>query len=299
MISKQIILGTGLTGLVGTRVVNLLNDQYDWINLDIAHPTHPVDITNLESVKKAVSHYRPTALLHCAAFTDVTGAWQQTGDKDGLCYRVNVLGTQNIAHVCQELNVHLIHLSTAYVFDGAKASPYVESDQPNPIEWYGQTKLWAEEEIQKINPTHTILRIDQPFRPDPYPKLDAVHRIMAGLKNQTLYPQFTDHFFGPTYIDSLATIIDEVIKQRLTGLYHATNNESWTDYDFASQIAELMGLENAVKKGSLVDYLKTTNRPYQKNTALDCGKITKKIKLKPTPIIEALKTSVDNSAIGF
>lgn len=292
MINKPIILGTGLTGLVGSRVVKLLEDQYDWINLDIAHPTHPVDITNLDSIKKAVAHYQPTALLHCAAFTDVTGAWQQTGDKEGLCYRVNVLGTQNMAQVCQELSVHLIHLSTAYVFDGTKSSPYAETDQPNPIEWYGQTKLWAEEEVQSINPQHTILRIDQPFRPDAFPKLDAVHRIIAGLKNQTLYPQFTDHYFGPTYIDSLTTIIDEVIKQKLTGLYHATNNESWTDFDFASQIAELLSMKEVVKKGSLVDYLKTTNRPYQKNTALDCGKLIKQLNFKPTPIIEALRQTV-------
>jgi len=222
----------------------------------------------------------------------VTGAWQQTGDKEGLCYRVNVLGTQNMAQVCQELSVHLIHLSTAYVFDGTKSSPYAETDQPNPIEWYGQTKLWAEEEVQSINPQHTILRIDQPFRPDAFPKLDAVHRIIAGLKNQTLYPQFTDHYFGPTYIDSLTTIIDEVIKQKLTGLYHATNNESWTDFDFASQIAELLSMKEVVKKGSLVDYLKTTNRPYQKNTALDCGKLIKQLNFKPTPIIEALRQTV-------
>lgn len=292
MSTKPTILGTGLTGLVGSRVVKLLDDQYTWINLDIASPTHPVDITNLDSVKKAISHYQPTALLHCAAFTDVTGAWQQTDNREGLCYRVNVLGTQNMAQVCRESKVHLLHLSTAYVFDGAKSTPYVETDQANPIEWYGQTKLWAEEAIQKIDPIYTILRIDQPFRPDTFSKIDAVHRIIAGLKNQSLYPQFTDHNFGPTYIDSLATIIDEVIKQKLTGLYHATNNESWTDFDFASQIAKLMDMEGVVKKGSLVDYLKTTNRPYQKNTALNSGILNNKLHLKPTSIIEALRQTV-------
>lgn len=297
MISKQTILGTGLTGLVGSRVVQLLGDQYNWINLDIAHPTHPVDITKIDSVKKAVTHYQPTALLHCAAFTDVTGAWQQTGDKNGICYQVNVVGTKNVAQVCQELNTHMIHLSTAYVFDGTKPTPYTETDNPNPIEWYGQTKLWAENEIISINPKHTILRIDQPFRPDPFAKLDAVHRIIEGLKKGNLYPQFTDHFFGPTFIDSLATIVDQVIQKQVAGLYHATNNESWTDFDFASQVAELVGMEELVKKGSLADYLKATNRPYQKNTALECNKLIKKLNLQPTSIIKALKISIDNTFI--
>lgn len=296
MPTKPTILGTGLNGLVGSRVVELLNEQYDWINLDIAHPSHPVDITKLDSVKKAVAHHQPTALLHCAAFTDVTSAWQQAGDKEGLCYRVNVLGTQNIAQVCQELNVHLIHLSTAYVFDGTKPTPYQETDLPNPIEWYGQTKLWAEETIQKIDPTYAILRIDQPFRPDPFIKLDAVHRVIEGLKNGNLYPQFTNHFFGPTFIDSLATIIDQVIQKQITGLYHATNNESWTDFDFASQIAELLGMKGVVKKGNLTDYLKTTNRPYQKNTALDSSSIWRQLRINPNSIKDAIRLTVASSS---
>lgn len=290
-----LIIGTGLNGLVGSRVVALLSKYFSWINFDIMDPNRPVDITDINSIRSAMGHYHPQALLHCAAFTNVTAAWEQTNDKNGLCYQVNVIGTKNIAQVCQENQIHLIHLSTAYVFDGAKPTPYLETDKPNPIEWYGQTKLWAEEIIQQINPKFTILRIDQPFRPDNFVKLDTVHRIIEGIKQNNLYPQFTDHNFGPTYIDSLAKIIHGVIENNFAGLYHATNNEAWTDYDFATAIAKLMNYGGEIKKGSLTDYLKTTNRPYQTNTALDSTLIWQTLKLTPDKIANCLTKTVKNS----
>lgn len=286
------IVGTGLNGLVGSRLVSQLKNNFSFVNLDIAEPTHPVDITNIDSIRAALVNLQPIALLHFAAFTNVTAAWEQTGDKNGLCYQVNVLGTKNIAQVCQELNIHLIHLSTAYVFDGEKTTPYVESDQPRPIEWYGQTKLLAEEAIREINPRHTILRIDQPFRPDAFSKLDTAHRVIEGLRQNTLYPQFTDHTFGPTYIDSLSNIIRGVVENKVTGLYHATNNETWTDFDFASTIAQLMNYGGEIKKGSLSDYLITTNRPYQAHTALDSTLIWQTLNLTPEKIVDCLAETV-------
>lgn len=290
-----VVIGTGLSGLVGSRVAKLLSDRFEFINFDISNPVSPVDITNINSIRLAIANYQPLALLHFAAYTNVTAAWEQTNDKNGLCYQVNVVGTNNIAQVCQENQIHLIHLSTAYVFDGEKPTPYLETDKPNPIEWYGQTKLWAEEIIQQINSKFTILRIDQPFRPDFFAKLDAAHRIIDGIKQNNLYPQFTDHKFGPTYIDSLSEIIQSVIKNKITGLYHATNNETWTDFIFASTIAKLMNYGGEIKKGSLTDYLKTTNRPYQTNTALDSTLIWQTLNLTPDEITDCLTKTLKNS----
>ncbi|HQM15942.1 MAG TPA: SDR family oxidoreductase [Candidatus Woesebacteria bacterium] len=282
------LLATGISGLVGSRVATLLQDQFSFENLDINHPTNPTDITNLDQVKAALSVSSAQFLLHFAAFTDVTAAWNDRNNKDGLAYRVNVIGTKNIIEACQENNIHLIHLSTAYVFDGNQVNPYLETDQPNPIEWYGQTKWEAEQAIMASDASWTILRIDQPFRPDYYQRPDVVRKIISGLKQGTLPPQFTNQFFGPTYIDDLAITIKQIISQKQTGLFHATNGEQWSPYEFATLVQKIFHLNGKVDKGNLDQYLKTTNRPYQHNTALNNEKIVKALRLQPHTIMQAL-----------
>jgi len=271
---KKAILGTGLNGLVGSKFVSDFANHYQFDNLDLRDPERPVDITNYQQVEKIIAQSSADFLIHFAAFTDVTAAWQENGDKNGLCYQVNVHGTQNIALACQKYHKHLIHISTAYVFDGQKESLYTEADPLSPIEWYGQTKAWAEELIQSTpNLNWTILRIDQPFRSDPFPKLDLAWKLITGMKQGKIYPQFNDHFFGPTYIDDFAKVLDAVIRLQLTGLFNASSGEQWTDFAFAQTIAQKKQLNYQVEAGSLNDYLKTSQRPYQKNTALAVDKL--------------------------
>src|SRR5258708_2565728 len=230
--SKIPLLGTGLNGLVGSRLVQDFTEFYEFENLDVSDPVHPTDITNYDQVLAALSASKAKAIVHFAAFTDVTKAWEQRDDKSGIAYRVNVLGTENVARAAKKTNKQLIHISTAYVFNGEKESMYTEEDEMNPIEWYGQTKAWAEEKVQTANGSWTILRIDQPFRPDPFPRPDTAHRTMGGLQAGKLCPQFTNQFFGPTYIPDFARVIDWVVRTKATGIFNAYAGEKWSDYDF-------------------------------------------------------------------
>ncbi|MBU0978734.1 sugar nucleotide-binding protein, partial [Patescibacteria group bacterium] len=233
MSNKIALLGTGLSGLVGSKFVELFTSKYDFDNFDLTNPQRPIDITHPQQVATAITNSPAKFMVHMAAFTDVTGAWLQTGDKNGPCWQVNVVGTKNIVRACQKTGKHLIHISTAYVFDGIKTTPYLETDQPHPIEWYGQTKAEAESLVTSLDSPWTILRIDQPFRSDELSRPDVVGKIMAKLKAGSLPPQFTDHTFGPTYIDDFAQVLDWVIRTQATGIWHATSNETWTDFKFA------------------------------------------------------------------
>lgn len=282
------ILGTGLNGLVGSKFVSDFDATYDFENLDLRNPAKPVDITNEKQVMAVVSQSEAEVLIHMAAYTDVTGAWQQTNDTSGPCYQINVEGTRNIVKACEQAGKHLIHVSTAYVFDGTKQEQYLETDTPNPIEWYGKTKTLAEEIVQTSGTNWTILRIDQPFRNDTFPKVDTLHRIIEGMRAGKLYPQFADHYFGPTYINDFAKIIDFVIRRKLTGLYHASSGETWTDYDFAQLINETLNLGFNVQTGSLAKYLETSNRPYQKNTSLNIDKLRGSLDFSLKSIKEAV-----------
>ncbi len=282
------IFATGINGLVGSHFRDAFADTHKIVSLDVADPKTPVDITHPEQVLRALSSTKGKYVLHLAAYTNVTEAWKQNGDKNGIAYKVNVEGTKNIITACQRLGLHLIHVSTAYVFDGKKRDLYTEDDPINPIEWYGQTKADAEQAVMESAIDWTVLRIDQPFRSDYFPRLDIAHRIIDGLENNSLYPQFTNHYFGPTYINDFSKVIDWVIRTGTTGLFNASSGEQWTDYEFATALANTRNIVTEIKKGNLDKYLKTLERPYQRNTAMDTSKLQKVLDFKLTPISKAL-----------
>ena len=270
---KQSILVTGANGLVGSKFTQMFEDTYAFHSLDISDETNPVDITNHAQVCSALENSDAKFIVHYAAYTDVTGAWKQNGDKSGVAYKVNVDGTRNVIQACEKTNKHLIHISTAYVFNGEKDTLYTEEDQLSPIEWYGHTKAEAERIITESNIDWTILRIDQPFRSDTQVRPDVVRRIAQGLTDGKLYPQFNNHYFGPTFINDFAKVVDFIIRTKTTGLFNASSGEKWTDFDFASAVNKTLSLNGEVSAGDLDEYLKALDRPYQRNTAMDVSKL--------------------------
>jgi dTDP-4-dehydrorhamnose reductase len=282
------VLGTGLTGLVASKVTELLNNGYEFENIDVNHPTQPTDITNFDQVLQRVSSSPAQILIHFAAYTDVGKSWEQRDDKTGPAYMVNVVGTQNLVKAVEQTGKHLIHISTAYIFDGEKEEPYTEEDAMHPIEWYGQTKAWAEEAVQSSSASWTILRIDQPFRSDFFPRLDVIHRIIDGLQKGTLPPQFTNHWVGPTFIDDFAQVIKWAVDTKTTGVFHASSGEKWTDYDLALAVQQQFQLPGEIGKGDLNEYLQKSNRPYQRNTSMSTEKLRAQLPNPQVSVREAI-----------
>jgi dTDP-4-dehydrorhamnose reductase len=285
---KQPLLTTGVSGLVGTHFAQSYNSLFEIDNLDILHPHRPTDITNLAAVLAAFEHSTAQTVVHLAAFTDVSKAWEQRDDKSGSAYKVNVEGTKNIIEGCRQFGKQLIYISTAYVFDGKKETPYAENDSIAPIEWYGQTKAEAEVLVQSAEIPWTILRIDQPFTSVTNTRPDIVKRIVSALKTNDLPPQFTNHTFGPTFIDDFSKILHWVITTGTTGLYHASSGEQWSDYNFALLVQKTLQISGDIFPGDLQKYLETTNRPYQKNTALNTTKLFSKLPFSVQSITDAM-----------
>lgn len=284
---KTPILTTGLTGLVGSRIEEMLSNEYEFFNMDL---TAGVDITDKNKIDAFVKEHPAKIMLHLAAFTDVNGAYDQTDNKEGICYRVNVTGTQNIAKVCKENNIYLIHISTDFVFSGEKETAYIEEDPRDPIEWYGQTKAWAEEEVEKNLDHYAIARIGYPFRAKFDVKPDSITKIKQGLSNGTLFPQFSDMIITPTYVDDIARSMKAMFEQQPQGIFHLHSSSSLSPFELAKKVATAFEFDPAsVKKGSLEEYLKTTDRPYQKSLAMSNEKVQKKLDVKPMTIDEALE----------
>jgi dTDP-4-dehydrorhamnose reductase len=293
------IIATGISGLVGSRIVELLGNEYEFISFSL---DKSIDITDFNLLKKKFSEFPEIKIvLHLAAFTDVSKAWEQNEDKNGSCYRVNVLGSKNIAQLCKRNNKYLIHVSTDFVFDGEKPrqQSYTEKDVPNPIEWYGKTKFWAEEEVKKSGCDYVILRPAFPYKAkfspknlEPNPKLDLVRKIKDKLEKGEALKMFSDQKITPTFIDDFVRVIDKVLKQRPKGIYHGVGSTSLSPYELATRVADVFGLDRTlIKKISLKEYLRKNpeSRPRQKNMTLSNKKLEKDLGIRMSSLDEGLQ----------
>lgn len=141
------VLVTGVKGQLGSDIAAELKLRAEeCIGADIAD----FDITDRGATVGTIKKYMPDCVIHCAAFTDVNGA----EEKRGLCERINVLGTENVALACNEADAKLIYISTDYVFNGEGMRPYEPNDERDPINFYGMTKSLGEDKVRSICPKH-------------------------------------------------------------------------------------------------------------------------------------------------
>lgn len=278
------IIATGISGLVGTRIVEL-NPDVEFINVSLESGVSILDPVQLESV--FTTHPDASLVLHLAAFTDTNAAWAQNGDKSGLCYQLNVVGTQNIVNLCQKYGKNLIHISTDYVFDGQKSGLYTESDTPHPLDWYSETKYLAE---QIIPPQFTIVRLAFPYRANFDTKIDLVRKIMAKLKNGETCKLFSDQFTTPTFIDDIAFGLAKVFVTPKPGIYHLVASSTQSVYQMGQAIATTFGFDqNLIQPSLLADYLKTDGaRPYAPNLSLSNQKFIADFGYTPNTLTEGL-----------
>jgi len=253
------ILGTGLSGLVGTRIIELLGNKYEFEDLSL---DTGFDITSKESVFQKISSSGASLVLHLAAKTDVDGCEKDKAlGENGDAWKVNVLGTQNIIEACESSDKKLIYISTDFVFGGdTKKGFYTEEDIPNPINWYAMTKYEGEKRVQKSNLKWTIVRLAYPYRAKFEIKKDFLRAIIEKLENKEKLQALTDHIFTPTFIDDFAFAIDFLLSSSQTGIFHAVGSQSLTPYDAALKIADAFNLNKSL-------IYKTTREAYFKDRA--------------------------------
>ncbi|MEX2007663.1 MAG: SDR family oxidoreductase [Candidatus Levyibacteriota bacterium] len=249
------ILGTGMRGLVGSRVQELLS-EYKFENLD---RTSGVDITNAEQVFSSIGNSKAEIVLHLAAKTDVDGCEKdKTLGKNGDAWKINVGGTQNISDACSESGKKLIYISTDFVFDGdiADGEFYTEEDVPNPINFYAQTKYEGEKIVQNSKVSWIIARLAYPYRAS-FEKNDFFRAILKRLQNGEGVSAVTDHYFCPTFIDDVALALGKLIESSSEGIFHIVGSQCLTPYNAAKAVAEEFGLDtSAVSKTTREEFFK-------------------------------------------
>lgn len=222
----MMILVTGAGGQVGRELIDL-DTQHDMIGFD----REGLDVSDLEAVQARMQEFEPDAVLHCAAWTAVDDC---ESDPER-AYRVNATGTRNVMRAARSVGAYVAAVSTDYVFDGTKATPYDEDDIPNPRSVYGKSKLAGE---QSIDPTSVIVRTS--WVCGRYGK-NMAKTILRLAREQDKLSFVADQRGHPTIAGDLARMLVTIVERRLEGVVHATNQGAVSWYEFAQAVLEATG----------------------------------------------------------
>jgi len=267
---------TGCKGLLGNSLVHVLERNYEVIGID--HKTGKsgrdlvVDISQREPTIESIEGIAPQIVVHTAGLTDVDYCELNVG----LARRVNVGGTQNVAEACQRTKAKLTFISTDYVFDGVKGS-YSESDLPNPVNFYGLTKLEAER-VAAASSNSLIIRSSVLYGWHST-KLNFATWILQSLRKNKKLPIVSDQFNSPTFVDNLSLAISRAIDRDAKGTLHIAGSERVSRFEFAKRLAIRFNLDEKglfpVKMGDLNWIAK---RP--RDSSLDVRKAEKELSIE-------------------
>jgi len=237
------IIGTGLSGLVGSRITVLLCREFSFT--DLSKETH-VDLMDFPTIRTMITSSRAPWVFHFAAYTDVQGAEIEKDKKEeSISWQVNVKATENIVTICRDTGKKLLYISTDYVFDGKKQE-YNETDTPNPISWYGRTKYEGEKLVQTLGSQALIIRIANPYKGNPVGKMDFVHKMLERMQNGSEIQAPSDQTFCPTFIDDLASALSHLVGSNASGMYHIVSLTGITPYEAAKEIAGAFGYRDSL-----------------------------------------------------
>lgn len=289
------ILVAGSTGLVGSRFVELIKNNFAVLTLGRNNIDIKINLTNKEEVSKAVQSTDAKAVVNFAAYTNVDGAEAEKGDKEGEVYVLNALLPLWLSRSCQASGKTFFHISTDYVFDGKKGDrPYTEEDIPMPVNsWYAMTKCYGEENILKSSGNNAIIRISYPYSGAYKRKLDIARAVVEKIKNKEPYFGIKDQKIKPTSVDDIAEALIFLLNKNAAGIYHVAGNYSpknyITPYQFAQKIAGIMNLDaSLIKPISFLNLSKKRLAPRPQHTWLSTKKI-ESLGFQITNIDEALE----------
>lgn len=237
------VLGTGLSGLVGTRVTELLSDEFEFTDLSY---DSGVDITNSDQVMRLFDQSPADTVLHMAAKTDVDACEDdKILQEEGGAWMINVFGTQNIVDAAKKTGKRVIYISTDFVFNGTQQI-YTEDDEPDPINWYGVTKYEGEKLVLEGDRNNIVARLSYPYRSYFPTRKDFVRKILELARDGAQLSALTDHVFTPTFIDDIAAGLRVLLSKDIWGVFHLVGGNSLTPFEATDKILSTFDLRNKI-----------------------------------------------------
>lgn len=249
------VLVTGANGQLGKTIKNLFLVNDDGLEFTFV-TKQELDISNKPSLIEYFNAKSFDYCINCAAYTNVEQAEESVED----AFRINSDAVSFLAECCSNSNVVLIHISTDYVFDGKKESPYLESDDTNPINEYGRSKLAGEKQIQALITQYFIIRTSWLY--SQYPK-NFVTTIASKIIENADLTITTSQTGTPTSCVELSKFLYWLILNRITdfGVYHFSAKGTATWYDFALNITEHFPEYNKDKITKTIEFKSKAQRP--------------------------------------
>jgi len=285
-------LVTGSAGLVGQNVVRDLVKQNHEV-YSIYHDEKPtdgipvsLDLADLEKIKQIMQKIKPDIVIHLAAMTNV----DLCETEKELAHTLNAKSTETLAKEAAKINAFFVYVSTDYVFDGKKGMTN-EDDIPNPLGYYGKTKLEGEMSLNNLASSWAIARTSTPFGIHSKKKSFPLW-VKENLESNKEIKVLTDQYTSPTYVPNLSKMIIEIATKQINGIIHLAGSTRISRYDFAVMIAEKFGLDKALLlKAKTEDMSWKAQRP--KDSSLDVTKATEVLNEKPQTIQQSLSLFID------
>lgn len=248
---KNNFLIMGASGQLGTAFVKAFVQQ----GISATGLSHQeCDISNFNQVSSAIKRIKPDILINCSAYNDVDGAEQKTSQ----AFSANADGVRNLATLCKENKVFLVHYSTDYVFDGRKKMLYTETDQPSPLNQYGRSKLEGEQAVQEILKDYLLFRVSWVFGPG---GINFLSKAMTWAKEQKELRISDDEISIPTYVDDIVDGTLSALGKGVSGLYHLTNTGHCSRYEWVKFFFQIMGFNNKIVPVSSAEFHLAATRP--------------------------------------
>ncbi|MCX6134634.1 MAG: dTDP-4-dehydrorhamnose reductase [Ignavibacteriales bacterium] len=287
------ILICGSNGLLGQRLALMLSSQTDYEVLNTSRKRSFVyddrlfdytqlDITKKGDVKSLVSSFNPTTIINAAAAADVD--WCELHREEA--WKINVVGVENLIEATRKVGARLIHISTDYVFDGTHG-PYGEDDRPNPISYYGKTKLASENAVRIAEIPHAIFRTIVLYGSGIGTRDNFPIWVIKNLRAGKTIRCSEDQISNPTHVNDIAFAAVKGFELNREGIYHICGSERISRYQFAVRTAELFGLDPGhVQKVKSADLNQVAPRPPV--TGFVTLKAQTELGLKPMDITQGL-----------
>lgn len=272
------VLITGANGLLGQKLVELLGKDPQKrvmatgqgacriLNLPENCQYATCDITNQEEVNQVVTEFCPTTIIHSAALTNVDEC-EQNPQK---CQLLNVEATGYVIAAAEAVGAHLIHLSTDFIFDGQRG-PYDEAALPNPISLYGESKLKAEQLVEKANCPWAIVRTILVYGIAPgLSRNNIILWVKSSLEQGKSIQVVDDQFRTPTLAEDLADGCVRITNQKQTGIFNIGGKELLTPYAMAMETAHFFHLDaSLINKASAATFSQPAKRPPRTGLVID------------------------------
>jgi dTDP-4-dehydrorhamnose reductase len=270
------ILVTGSNGLLGQKLTNLLTNEksISFVAtarsksvLPIAHGAfQPLDITDALQVNRVIADTKPDVIINTAAMTQVD---QCETDRE-VCWNANVTSVENLIEACARNGVHLVHVSTDFIFDGTYG-PLDESAKPNPVNFYGQSKLAAEELLIKSSISWSILRTVLVYGiTEDMSRSNIVLWVKNSLEQGKTIQVVNDQWRTPTLAEDLAMGCYLAAKTKATGIYHISGKDFLSPYEIAIATANFFKLDKSlIKPTDSTQFKQPAQRPPKTGFIID------------------------------